>query len=95
MIVKRLEAGDPAVIPEELLAELGLKPGDEIGFAVDDGEVRVFRNPPLDEIDEETGLTIGELRAMIAEGRRGPYIPAEEALGRLREHAAAARSAGE
>ena len=95
MIVKRLEVGDPAVIPEELLAELGLKPGDEIGFAVEDGEVRVFRNPPLDEIDEETALRIDELRAMIAEGMKGPYIPAEEAFDRLKAHAAAARSSGE
>ncbi|HEX8535496.1 MAG TPA: AbrB/MazE/SpoVT family DNA-binding domain-containing protein [Allosphingosinicella sp.] len=95
MIVKRLEAGAPAVIPDELLAELGLKPGDEIGFAVEDGEVRVFRKPPLEGLDEETGLTTSELRAFIAEGMKGPYIPAEEAFARLRTHAAAARSAGE
>ena len=34
MIVKRLEAGSPAVIPAELLAELGLKPGDEIAIEI-------------------------------------------------------------
>jgi AbrB family looped-hinge helix DNA binding protein len=32
MIVTRLEPGAPAVIPAELLAELGLKPGDEIAI---------------------------------------------------------------
>ena len=32
MIVKRLEAGAPAVIPPELLAALGLNPGDEIAI---------------------------------------------------------------
>lgn len=32
MIVTRLEAGSPAVIPTELLAALGLKPGDEIAI---------------------------------------------------------------
>ncbi len=32
MIVTRLEAGSPAVIPAELLAALGLKPGDEIAI---------------------------------------------------------------
>ena len=34
MIVKRLEAGSPAVIPAELLAELGLKPGDDIAIDI-------------------------------------------------------------
>jgi AbrB family looped-hinge helix DNA binding protein len=34
MIIKRLEAGAPAVIPAELLAQLGLKPGDEIAIEV-------------------------------------------------------------
>lgn len=34
MIVTRLEADTPAVIPVELLAALGLKPGDEIAIEV-------------------------------------------------------------
>jgi len=32
MIVTRLEADAPAVIPAEMLAQLGLKPGDEIAI---------------------------------------------------------------
>jgi antitoxin component of MazEF toxin-antitoxin module len=32
MIVKRLEANAPAVIPAELLAQLGLRTGDEIAI---------------------------------------------------------------
>ncbi len=32
MIVTRLEAGKPMVIPEELLTALGLKPGDDIAI---------------------------------------------------------------
>lgn len=34
MIVTRLKADAPAVIPPELLAQLGLKPGDEIAIDV-------------------------------------------------------------
>ena len=34
MIVIRLEADAPPVVPAELLEKLGLKPGDEIAFEV-------------------------------------------------------------
>jgi bifunctional DNA-binding transcriptional regulator/antitoxin component of YhaV-PrlF toxin-antitoxin module len=41
MIVTRLEADTPAVIPTELLAQLGLKAGDEIAIDLVDGKIIV------------------------------------------------------
>lgn len=93
MIIGPIDAEASAAIPAEVVGALGLKPGDEVGFDIADGVVSLFRNRSDEEMDEETGLTIAELRAFVAEGSKGPYIPAEEAFARLRAHAAAARSA--
>ena len=95
MIVIRLDADGKVALPQEVLDALELTPGDKVGFAVENGEVILFRAAPDDEVDEETGLKVGELRALIEEGQKGPYISMEEAVARLRAHAAAARSAAE
>lgn len=91
MIVTRLDSHGNAKIPGEVAKALGLGRGDEIGFHISDGTVSLFRNPPDDEIDEETGLTIGALRALIKEAIDDPRpsIPAEQAFAELREHVAA------
>lgn len=84
MIVTHMNADATAVIPAEVLESLGVRPGDQIGFEIIDGEVSVFRYPADDEIDEDTGLSHGELRAMIKEADDDPRptIPAEEAFAR-------------
>ncbi len=88
MIVTRINADAQVTIPQEVLAALGLKPGDEIGFTVSDGVVSLFRNPSDDEIDEDTGLTFGALRALIKEAIDDPRpsIPVEQAFAEVRAH---------
>lgn len=86
MIVTRIEADVRAVIPTEVLNALAIKPGDEIGFNINDGVVSVFRNPSDDEIDGDTGLTYGALRALIKQAVDDPRpsISADEAFANVR-----------
>lgn len=86
MIVTRLDADARASIPAEVMDALGLKPGDRIAFNIVDGEVILHRFQSEEEIDEETGMTIGALRAFVAEGLDGPTIPMEEAFDQVRAH---------
>jgi AbrB family looped-hinge helix DNA binding protein len=39
MIVTRLESGEPVVIPAEMLAALGLRPGDEVAIDLVEGKI--------------------------------------------------------
>jgi bifunctional DNA-binding transcriptional regulator/antitoxin component of YhaV-PrlF toxin-antitoxin module len=41
MIVTRLESGQPVVIPSEMIAALGLKPGDDVAIELVGGKVIV------------------------------------------------------
>lgn len=88
MILTRINADAQVTIPQEVMAALGLKPGDEIGFTVSNGAVSLFRNPSDDEIDGDTGLTYGVLRALIKEAVDDPRpsVPAEQAFAELRAH---------
>lgn len=88
MIVTRMNADATAAIPAEVLEGLGVKPGDQIAFEIIDDEVNVFRYPPDDEIDEDTGLAYGELRALIKEADEDPRpsIPIDEAFAQVRAH---------
>lgn len=83
-----MEADLQAVIPTEILDALKVKPGDEIGFDITDGVVSMFRYPSDDEIDQDTGLRYGALRALIKEAIDDPRpsIPAEQAFAELRAH---------
>lgn len=88
MIVTRLDADATAVIPAEVLEGLGVKLGDQIAFEISDGEVSIFRYPLDAEIDEDTGLSYGELRALIKEADDDPRpsIPIDEAFAQVRDH---------
>lgn len=88
MIVTRMDADANAVIPAEVLERLGAKPGDQIAFEIIDGEVNLFRYPPDDEIDEDTGFSYGELRALIKEADDDPRpsTPIDEAFAQVRAH---------
>lgn len=93
MIVTRLDADAGGIIPPEIIETLGLKPGDSIGWHFLNGRFIVRRAMPDEEIDEETGLPMAELRALIDEARDGPTLSAEEAFAELRAHAAKRRAA--
>lgn len=97
MIVTRLDSHGNAEIPSEVSTALGLKPGDRIGFRVEADQVILYRHADDDEMDEETGMTIGQLRALVAEAFDDPAdsIPAEQAFAELRAYAAAKRAAAE
>lgn len=86
MILTRLDADANVVIPAEMLERLGVKPGDQIAFEIIDGELSVFRYPTDDEIDEDTELSYGELRALIKEADDDPRpsVPIDEAFANVR-----------
>lgn len=88
MIVTRMDADANIVMPAEVLERLGVGPGDQIAFEVIDGEVNVFRYPADDEIDEDTHLIYGELRALIKEADDDPRpsIPIDEAFAQVHAH---------
>lgn len=93
MIVTRLDADASGPIPVEIIETLGLKPGDSIGWHFLNGRFIVRRAVPDEEIDEDTGLPMAELRTLIGEARDGPTISAEEAFAGLRAHARKRRAA--
>lgn len=86
MILTSLDDDGKLTLPKKVLDALGIKPGDEVGFYEEGGQMVIFRNPPDDEIDEELGMTYGEVRAMLAEAEEGEPIPAEQAFAEIREH---------
>lgn len=94
MIVTRLDADASGTIPAEIIETLGLKPGDSIGWHFLNGRVIFRRAMANEEIDDETGLPMSELRTMIAEARDGPTVSADEAFADLRAHAEKRRAAG-
>jgi bifunctional DNA-binding transcriptional regulator/antitoxin component of YhaV-PrlF toxin-antitoxin module len=95
MIVTRLDADGKLALTKELLDALDLKPGDEIGLHVEEGQVVMVRHAPDDEVDEELGMTYGEIRAMLAEAEEGETVSIEEAFADLRAYAALRRAAAE
>ncbi len=86
MIVSRLDADGKLALPAELLDALGIRPGDEVGFYDQGGQMVIFRNPLDDEVDEELGMTYGEVRGMLAETENEPTYPAEEVFERVLTH---------
>ena len=93
MIVTHFDYGAGNSIPAEVIETLGLKPGDSIGWHFLNGRFIVRRAMADEEIDEETGLPMAELRTLIDEARDGPTMSADEAFAQLRAHAAKRRAA--
>ena len=91
MILKRIGPDAQAVIPEAVLEELGLSPGDEVGFDIIGGRVVLtrpdsgFGDEREEEVEELTGLDTATIRKLIDEALDdpSPSIPAEEVFARL------------
>lgn len=92
MIVNRINADAQATIPPEILDELGLTPGDEVGFDIIGGRVVLTRPDGgfSDEHDETletlTGLDTATVKALVDKALDDPRpsIPAEEVFTGLR-----------
>lgn len=92
MILKRINADAQATIPSEILHELGLSPGDQIGFDIIAGRVVLtrpdggFSDEQDDSLETLTGLDTATLKAMIDEALNDPRpsIPAEQVFSELR-----------
>lgn len=89
MIVSRLNADALAAIPAEVLDALGLKPGDPIGFEIEDGEVRLtrpdeaaFQQFPTEEAEPGTETLRWLIHQALDDPR--PTVPAAEAFASIR-----------
>lgn len=92
MIIKRINADAQATIPPEILDELGLTPGDEVGFDIIGGRVVLtrpdggFGDEQDDDLETLTGLDTATLKALIDKALNDPRpsIPADEVFASLR-----------
>lgn len=92
MILKRINADAQATIPAEILHELGLNPGDQIGFDIIAGRVVLtrpdggFSNEQDESLEALTGFDTAMLKAMVDEALDDPRpsIPADQAFADVR-----------
>jgi len=91
MIVKSINGDGQTTIPEEVLRELGVSPGEEIGFDIIGGRVVLtrpdggFGDEQQDDLERLTGLDRATLQAMVEEALADPRpsIPAEQVFAEL------------
>ena len=92
MILAQLDSDARAEIPAEVLEAFGLRPGDSVGFSFVNGRFILRPASTGEEMDQEIGVPLAELRALIEEGSTGSTVSATEAFAELRAHAATRRS---
>lgn len=92
MIVKRINADAQATIPPEILEELGLSAGDEVGFDIVGGRVVLtrpdggFADEQDDDLETLTGLDTATLKALVDKALNDPRpsVPIDEAFANVR-----------